>query len=82
MRAIINGKTYFVTPSDFSDTTGLQDPGIQSHWTVLRFEGDKFGCGVLVDLGKHFGYRLIIRGDKGGQTSTEYTKEQVVLIPD
>jgi hypothetical protein len=82
MRAIIDGKEYIVMPSDFSDTTGRQDPGIQSHWTVLRYEGDNIGQGVLMDLGKNYGYRLVIRGNKGGQTSTEYTKEQVTLIPD
>lgn len=82
MKAIINGTTYEVMPSDFSDTTGPQDPGIQSQWTVLRYAGDNIGQGVLIDLGINYGYRLIIRGNKGGQTSTEYTKEQVTLIPD
>jgi len=82
VKAIVGSQTYFVTPSDFSDTTGVQDPGIQSHWTILRYQGDKFGMGVLIDLGKNFGYRLILRNNYGKQESTEYTKDQVTLIPD
>ena len=82
MKAIIAGKEYIVMPSDFSDTTGLQDPGIQSQWTVKRDPWDNVGYGVLIDLGKNFGFRLILKGDKGQQTSQEFTKDQVTLIPD
>jgi hypothetical protein len=79
LTATINGVPYRVKVSDFSDTTGPQDPGINNRWTVYRNDTDTIGYGVLLDLGKKFGYRLVLKGDRGLQTSQEFTRDQVTF---
>jgi hypothetical protein len=82
MKAIINGVDYIVRGSDFSDTSGPTDPGMIANWTVYHTLDDNSAYGVLIDLGKNFGYRLVLRDNYGKQKYQEFTKEQVVLIPD
>lgn len=82
MQAIIKGKTYLIAPAAFNDTTGPQDPSITNQFIVLRDQFDRIGDGYLTDLGKNFGYRLIIRGNRGQQLVTELTRDEVVIIRD
>ena len=83
MKAIINGKTYFIKSSGYADATGISDPGITNSFTVFQTENeDDSAYGVLNDLGINFGYRLILRGNRGLQEVTELTKAQVVIIRD
>lgn len=82
MKAIINGKEYIVTGGGFSDTSGIQDPSITNSFTVYRTVDTDSAYGVLNDLGLNYGYRLILRGNRGQQEVTELTKDQVVIIRD
>ena len=82
MKAIIKGKEYRIRTCDVSDTTGPRDPGITNDFTVYRDEFDNIGYGALNDLGKNFGWRLILKGNKGQQEVTELTKDDVVIVRD
>lgn len=77
LNANIAGKIYRVRVSDFSETSGPRDPGINNQWTVYKDIFDDIGYGVLIDLGKFFGYRLTLRNERGTVTSQEFTRDQV-----
>ena len=79
LAANINGTIYRVKVSDFSEVSGPRDPGINNQWTVFRDQEDDIGYGVLIDLGKLFGYRLTLRNNYGKVTSQEFTRDQVTF---
>jgi len=82
MKAIVGGTEYLVKGSDWTPQSGMTDPGMTNAWTVFRNEFDEIGYGILIDLGIKFGYRLVLRDNYGRQKSQEFTRDQVVLVPD
>ena len=80
MEAIIKGVRYRISIAQFNDTTGPQDPGTTNLYTVYQDGYDKRGIGSLIDLGVNFGYRLVLRGNRGQQEAQELTKSDVVII--